>query len=112
MLKPATIVAGERQVAAMRGLMSGDATFLALKQSVQKLSRSAPEGHDVLIHAFDVSVTNVRYVEPHTFVFEGFNSEGHTTVAMCHYSQLVAHVIYVPKRGSSRIITGFNNAPS
>ena len=105
------IVAGERQAKVMRGLMSGDATFAALKQSVEQLSRSAPKDHDVLIHAFGISITNVRYVEPHAFVFEGFNSEGHASFATCHYSQLVAHVIYIPKRGPDRVITGFSNAP-
>lgn len=92
--------------------MSGDATFAALKQSVDELSGSAPEDHDILIHAFGVSVIDVRYVEPHTFVFRGFNGEGHTTFATCHYSQLVAHIIYIPKRGPARVVTGFSSTPA
>ena len=109
-VRPAAIVAAERQTAAMRGLMSAEATFSALISAVNQLSRSAPKDHDVLIHAFGISITQVRYVQPHTFIFEGFNSEGHTTTAVCHYSQLVAHVVYIPKRGPSRVITGFSNA--
>ncbi len=112
-IRPAAIVAAERQTAAMRGLMSAEATFSALISAVNQLSRSAPKDHDVLIHAFGISVTQVRYIEPHTFIFEGFNSEGHATTAVCHYSQLVAHVVYVPPREPDRprVITGFSNAP-
>jgi hypothetical protein len=107
------IIAGDRQAAVMRGLMSADATFVALQHSVQQLTKSAPKDHDILIQAFGIAVTNVRYVQPHTFVFEGHNSEGHATFAVCHYSQLVAHVVYVPPRQPerSRVITGFSNAP-
>jgi hypothetical protein len=106
------IIAGEKQSRVMHSLMSAEATFSALIQAVNELSRTAPKDHDVLIHAFGISVTQVRYVEPHTFIFEGFNGEGHATFSVCHYSQLVAHVVYIPKRGPNRVITGFSNAPA
>ena len=113
-MKPAALVAAEQQSEVMRGLMSGDATFLALQQAVHQLSKSAPKDHDVLIQAFGISATNVRYIQPHTLIFEGFNGEGHTTFSVCHYSQLVAHVVYVPplQPDSPRVITGFSNAPA
>ena len=97
----------ESQVALPR-LLSADATFAALKEAVDKLSNSTPQDHDVFIQAFGISVTQVRYIEPHTFLFEGFSSEGHATFAACHFSQLVAHIVYVPRRGPNRIITGFS----
>jgi hypothetical protein len=106
-VRSAANVAAVAQAKAMRGLLSGDATFEALTQAVEELSKSAPQDHDVLIHAFNISVVKVRYIQPHTFIFEGFNDEGHTTFATCHFSQLVAHVVYVPKRGRERILTGF-----
>jgi hypothetical protein len=91
----------------MPKLLSADATFAALRQAVDELSRSAPKDHDVLIQAFGIAVVEVRYIEPHTFLFSGFNDEGHDTFVACHFTQLVAHVSYLPKRGKSRIITGF-----
>ena len=92
----------------MWGLLSGDAAFTALQRAINDLSKSAPADHDVVLWAFNLTVTNVRYVEPHTLIFEGFDSENHTAFAACHFSQLVAHVIYVPRRGPERIITGFS----
>src|SRR6266478_4778992 len=75
----------EAQVALPR-LLSGDATFAALAQAVEDLRNSVPQDHDVLIQAFGVIVTQVRYVEPHTFVFSGFDPEGHETFVACHFS--------------------------
>jgi len=93
---------------AMPHLLSADATFSALHDAVEELSRSAPADHDVLIHAFGITVTDVRYIVPHTFVFRGFDESGNHTFVTCHFTQLVARVSYLPKRGQSRIITGFS----
>lgn len=86
---------------------SGKAAFIALKEAVNELASSAPEDHDVLIQAFDISVTEVRYIEPHTLLFCGFNNQGNNTFVVAHYSQLVAHVVYLPKHSKERVITGF-----
>lgn len=86
---------------------SGEASFTALKQAVNELIRLAPEDHDILIQAFNILVTEIRYVEPHTFILRGFNQEGHDTFVVCHYSQLLAHVVYLPKRQEKRTIIGF-----
>jgi len=101
-------IIAKMQIRTIWGLMSGDAVFEALQRAISDLSKSAPADCDVLICAFDLTVTNVRYVEPHTFIFEGFDGESHPAFAACHFSQLVAHIIYVPKRGPERIITGFS----
>ena len=93
--------------ALMPSLLSGEASFIALKQSVNELARLAPADHDVLVEAFNLLVTKVFYVEPHSLLFRGFNQEGHDAFVICHFSQLVARVVYHPKRGSDRIITGF-----
>jgi hypothetical protein len=87
--------------------LSGDAAFAALKDAVENIKATAPKDHDVLIKAFDVAVTEVRYIEPHTLLFRGFNQEGHHTAIVAHYSQLVAHVVFLPKRGDRRVVTGF-----
>jgi hypothetical protein len=86
---------------------TGEASFIALKKAVDELVRLAPEDHDVLITAFNIFVTKVRYIEPHTFIFSGFTNEGHDTSVVCHYSQLLAHVVYLPKRGPEKVIVGF-----
>jgi len=88
--------------------LSGDAAFVALKQAVDELVACAPKDHDVLIQAFNISVREIRYIEPHTFLFSGFNQEGHHTAVVAHYSQVVAHIVYLPKQGPERVITGFS----
>lgn len=87
--------------------LSGDAAFSALKEAVDELTHTAPEDHDVLIQAFNISVVKVRYIEPHTFILSGFNYEGHDTSVVVHFSQLVAHIVYLPKRKEVRVVTGF-----
>jgi hypothetical protein len=104
------ITAGRQTVAAMHGLMSGDATFIALKDAVDDLTRSAPEDHDIVIQAFDILVTEVRFLEPHTLLLRGFNQKGDRTFVVAHYTQMVARVVYLPKRGPERVITGFSFA--
>lgn len=106
-VKHAAIIAGERQSAVMRHLLSGAATFAALKEAVEYLVGVAPEDHDVLIAAFDIRVIEVRFLEPHTFLFRGFDQEGNHTSVVVHYSQMVARVVYLPKQGPERVITGF-----
>jgi hypothetical protein len=87
--------------------LSGEAAFIALKKAVDELANSAPEDHDVLVQAFNLSVNQIRYVDPHTLIFTGFDANGNAASAVCHYSQLVAHVVYLPKRGKDRVVTGF-----
>ena len=96
----------ESQIA-LPHLLSADATFEALKSAVEELSKSAPADHDVVIQAFDLTVSEVRYIKPHSLRFHGINDSGHQSFVIAHFSQLVAHVVYLPKRGPSRVITGF-----
>ena len=75
-MKHPAIVAGERQEIVLRHLMSGAATFAALKEAVDYLAGAAPKDHDVLIQAFNIGVVEVRFLQPHTFLFRGFDQEG------------------------------------
>jgi hypothetical protein len=93
-------------------LLSADASFKALQQAVEELTQSAPEDHDVLIQAFDLKIDEVRYVEPHTFLFSGLDDAGHRTFVTCHFTQLVARVVYLPKRAENRVVTGFASIPT
>src|SRR5579862_3256807 len=58
-------------------LLSGQAMFVAMKRAVNDLVRSAPQDHDVLIQIGDLSVIEAQFIEPHTFLFEGINQDGH-----------------------------------
>jgi hypothetical protein len=98
--------AAEAQIA-MPHLLSGAATFAALKEAVDDLAAAAPKDHDVLIQAFNIGVVEVRFLQPHTFLFRGFDQEGNHTFVVVHFSQMVARVVYLPKRGPERVITGF-----
>ena len=93
-----------------RRLLSGEATWQSLQAAVKALVAKAPNDHDVLLHVGGLMVTGARFIEPHTFLFEGITQDGHQSGLVCHFTQVVAQVIYLPKRGPSRIITGF--APS
>ena len=88
-------------------LLSGEAAFSGLKTAVEELTSLAPADHDVLIEAFGITVGEVRYIEPHTFLFRGLDNHGHHTHVVIHFSQLIARVTYRPKRAESRVITGF-----
>jgi len=86
---------------------SGVFTWLALKRAIHDLSKVAPEDHDVVILAQDVIVHHAEFLAPHSFLFQGINQSGHRTSVVIHFSKLDARIAYVPKRGPSRVITGF-----
>ena len=91
-----------------RRLLSGDATWIALERAVNDLVSSAPQDHDVLVQVRDVSVLKAFFIKPHTFLFEGFDQDGHRTRIIIHFSQVEARVVYLPKRGPDRVVTGFS----
>ena len=93
-------------------LLSGAATFAALKDAVDEVCRLAPKDHDVLIQAFGILVKDIRFTEPHTLLFSGVDQSGNGTVVVAHYSQVVAHVVYLPKQGPERVLIGFHTAKS
>ena len=97
----------EEAQAILPALLSGEASFAALRRAVEELAASVPADHDILIEAFGLTVTSVTYIPPHMLVFRGTNQEGNNTFAICHFSQLVAKVVYRPKQGPNRVITGF-----
>jgi hypothetical protein len=108
--------AAEAQIA-LPSLLSGAATFDALAGAVQELRRLAPDDCDVWILVGDIFVREARFIEPHTFAFEGFDEHGDRAWVVQHFSQLSARVVYRTKRDdvpfTSGVIHGFNpNAPS
>jgi hypothetical protein len=60
----------------------------------------------------DLTVLDARFLEPHTFLFEGIGPDNNRGAAVCHFTQVVARVVYLPKRGPDRVITGFSKTPS
>jgi hypothetical protein len=87
--------------------LSGERTWLALKRSVEELARSAPADHDILLMADNIRVLNANFIPPHSFLFQGVDENGYDTGVVVHFSQLKARVVYLPKRGPERVITGF-----
>jgi hypothetical protein len=57
-------------------------------------------------------VLEARYIEPHTFLFQGVGQDGNRAGIVCHFTQVVAKVVYLPRRGPSRVITGFATTSS
>ncbi|WP_068770768.1 hypothetical protein OH491_13655 [Termitidicoccus mucosus] len=100
------------EVRGMHHYLSGEAFFVALKNEVEQLVRSAPEDHDILVQAFNVFFREIRYVEPHTIVFRGALNSGQDASVIAHFSQCVAHVVYLPKAGPERVIAGFWRDPA
>jgi hypothetical protein len=101
--------AADAQIA-LPHLLSGDATWEAMQRAINDLVERAPKDHDVLLQAFDLSILNVQFMEPHTFLFEGIDGEGNQAGFVCHFTQVVVRVVYLPKRGPDRVITGFATA--
>lgn len=87
--------------------LTGEATWYALQCAVQDLAVLAPSDHDVLMQVGDSSVLKARFVEPHTFLFEGINQEGYRTRLVAHFSQVAARVTHRPQRGTHRVMTEF-----
>src|SRR5438034_1258576 len=75
---------------ALPHLLSGTATFDALAGAVQELRRLAPDDCDVWILVGDIFVREARFIEPHTFAFEGFDEHGDRAWVVQHFSQLNA----------------------
>jgi hypothetical protein len=90
---------------ALPHLLSGLAMFDALNRAVQEVSSIAPDDCDVLILVGDLSVTKASFIEPHTFLFEGFTQDGHRSWIVCHFSQVSCRVVFLPKRGPERVVS-------
>jgi hypothetical protein len=86
---------------------SGDATWRALQGAVDYLVKSAPQDHDVLLQMFNLTVLKAQFIKPHTFLFEGIGQDGNRSAIVAHFSQVVARVVYLPKRSETKVITGF-----
>ena len=106
-----TIEMGYKNIRAMRDMLSGEAVFSALEEAIEEFRGLAPEDHDVLIFSQNIFVTDVEFIYPHSFVFKGFDGDGHRSIVIVHHSQLVARVVSRPKRGPERVITGFAPPP-
>jgi len=92
-------------------LLSGEALYVALVKAVQELAQGAPAEHDVFVQAFGLTVTNVRFVEPHAFIFYGNDAAWNQSFAVAHFTQVSATVVYLPKRGPDKVLTGFWREP-
>ena len=88
--------------------LSGKSAFEALKEGVEHMTNSAPDDHAVVIQAFNLTVRDIFFVEPHMLIFSGTNCHGHSTTAVAHFSQLVAHIIYVPHESGEHKPIGFH----
>ena len=87
--------------------LSGERTWDALKRSINEIARTAPEDQDIFVIANNVRVLEAYFITPHSFLFEGLDQDGHRTRILIHFSQLEARVVYLPKLGPARVITGF-----
>lgn len=80
-------------------------------KAVQDLAGRAPAEHDVLIHALGINVLKAGFIQPHAIWFSGYDDNGHEASVIAHFSQVVARVIYLPKKGPERVLTGFWKSP-
>lgn len=99
--------AAKMQIKSLNWLLSGEESFKALMLAVETMKLKAPPDCDILIQAFGLNVTEVNYVAPHVLIFNGYDSESNPACAACHFTQLVAHVIFAQTKGETRVITGF-----
>ena len=90
---------------ALPHLLSGEATFIALKRAVDEFQSRAPQNHDVLIQVNDLIVIKAQFIKPHTFFFEGLDEDGHRAGIVCHFTQVKARILYRPQRETDRIIS-------
>ena len=88
----------------------GLSLFNRLIKEVQKAACLAPKDQDVMVRAFDVVADKFIFLEPDTFVLSGLDHAGHHTRVVLHYSQLVAHIVFLDRDPAlpERRITGFS----
>jgi len=106
-IRKTELAAQEAQIL-LPDLLSGRATWAALQRAVQALVSTVPKDHDVLIEVGGLRVLTAEFIEPHTFLFHGRDPAGHEASTVCHFTQLIANVIYIPKCGPERVVTGFS----
>jgi hypothetical protein len=85
----------------------GEATFVALKNSLEELRSRAPEDCDVLVQFHDISVVDVVIKKPDALIFSGLDCDGHDAFIVAHFSQVAAKIVYRKKVGPERVVTGF-----
>jgi hypothetical protein len=110
--KARPVIEAQRQGALTRVLLRGDSLYDALTEAVRDLTDQAPAEHDILVEAFGIYVTKIGFIEPHAFLLSGYDDSGNETSVVAHFSQLITRVVYLPKKGLDRVITGFARVAS
>lgn len=106
-----TLTPNMGKIAPFSHYVTGEATFGALKQTVDELTHTVPKDHDIVILGYNLIITEVRYIGPHTFIFGGHDDKGNKSFVICHYSQLLVKVVNFPKQEEERVIVGFRPNP-
>jgi hypothetical protein len=74
--------------------LSGSGFFDTLVEQIKQLESAAPQDCDVVIQAFDLSVSELAFIEPQTIILRGTDQVGNDGLAIIHYSQFVARLGY------------------
>lgn len=87
---------------------SGEASFKALTQLTNKLAKLTSEEYGVILETKDgLSITEISYYEPHTFMLSGVDQQGNDAHDLIHYSQLNLRMTKVPKESGVKKHYGF-----
>ena len=89
-------------------IANGVKTWRALKKAFHSATRSATEDEDVWIEVFGGRFRQVTFIKPDAFLFSESEQPGPEIRIVCHYTQLVAQIIVLPRSGNKRRVTGFS----
>jgi len=96
----------------MEFLFTGRAAFRKLERIVEELTRTADDFQDVIVVLLpqNLTIKEIRYAEADTvFLCDGHASDKSTSVCIPNGQPFSAVIEIIPKRGRTRLITGFTD---
>lgn len=86
-------------------LTGGAAALAGLQYALEQLSSLPAKDCDTLVKAYDVTVSEVSLLKPDTLLLTGVDDHGADVVVLVHYTQLIAHIVFLPMKGEVPVVT-------
>jgi len=86
-------------------LTGGAAALAGLQYALEQLSRLPAKDCDTLVKAYGAIVSEVSLLKPDTLLLTGVDDNGADVVVLVHYTQLIAHIVFLPMKGEVPIVT-------
>jgi len=92
-------------IESVNDLTGGAAALAGLQYTLEQLSRLAAKNSDTLVKAYGATVSEVSLLKPDTLLLTGVDDDGADVVVLVHYTQLIAHIVFLPMKGEVPVVT-------